>query len=101
MQDKYRVVLYSRALRDLNGIYQYIFEVLQVPENAQNQLQRLEDGIFGLEELPYRCPERRTGIYARRGYRELMIDNYIVIFRVDESERQVQIVTVQYSKRNF
>lgn len=101
MEDKYTVKLYPKALRDLDGIYRYIYEVLQVPEYASGQLERLEEGIFGLEQFPYRCPERKSGIYSGKGYRELLVDNYIVIYKVDELRKQVFIVTVQYCKRNI
>ena len=37
----------------------------------------MEAGIFSLEEYPYRCAERKTGRYANRGYRELIVDSYI------------------------
>ena len=100
MTNKYTVVLYPKALRDLDGIYRYIFDILQVPEYAAGQLERLESGIFNLEEYPYRCAERKKGVYANRGYRELLVDNYVVIYKVDEATMQVRVVTVQYSKRN-
>ena len=51
--------------------------------------------------MPYRCPERRTGAYANKGYRQLLAKNYTVIYRVDESAREVLIVTVRYSRSNF
>lgn len=100
MQDKYTVKLYPKALRDLDGIYEYIFAILQAPEHAVNQLERLELKLFTLEENPYRCAERRKGIYANRGYRELLVDNYVVIYKIDEKSREVHIMTVQYSGRN-
>ena len=98
---KYKVELYPRALRDLDEIYQYIFEKLQAPENAMGQLERLENGILGLEHMPYRCAERKTGAYANRGYRELLVDNYIVIYKVQEETEEVHVVTVQYNRRNL
>ncbi len=98
---KYEVKLYPRALRDLDNIYRYIFENLQAPENAMGQLERLENGILGLEYMPYRCVERKTGMYANRGYHELLIDNYIVIYKVLEETKEVHVVTVQYYRRNF
>ena len=99
--NKYEVRLYPKALRELDRIYQYIYEELQAPEYALGQLERLEKGIFSLEEFPYRCSERKTGIYAGRGYRELLVDNYTIIYRIDEKKEIVRVVTVQYNKRNL
>ena len=99
--DKYSVVLTSRALRDLDGIYAYIAGELLVPETALNLADRIENEIFSLEFMPHRCPERQRGAYAGKGYRQLSVGNYTAIFRVDERKKQVVVVTVRYSKSNF
>ena len=94
MQNKYTIKMFQRALRDLDSIY-------QVPEYAEEQADRLEAGIFSLEEYPYRCAERKTGRYANRGYRELIVDSYIIIYKIHARKKEVDIVTVQHGKRNF
>lgn len=86
MQNKYAIKMFQRALRDLDRIYQYIYE--QVPEYAEEQADRLEAGIFSLEEYPYRCAERKTGRYANRGYRELIVDSYIKYIRFMRGRRK-------------
>lgn len=99
--DKYEVKLLSKALRDLDGIYAYIAKNLLESGTAAKLLDELEAQILSLEHLPYRCPERRSGAYANKGYRQLFVKNYTVIYRIDESEKEVVIVTVRYSKSSF
>ena len=99
--DKYSVKLMSRALQDLNGIYDYIARTLLEPNTALKLVEKIEKGIYSLETMPYRCPERRRGIYANRGYRQLLVGNYAVIYRVDEAKKLVIIVTIRYSASNF
>ena len=99
--DKYEVKLVSRALRDLDGIYGYIAQNLQEPDTASNLLDEIEKQILSLEYLPFRCPERRIGVYAGKGYRQLLVQNYNIIYRVDEAKKVVLIVTVRYSKSSF
>ncbi|MFR0838884.1 MAG: type II toxin-antitoxin system RelE/ParE family toxin [Neglectibacter timonensis] len=99
--DNYSVKLLSRALRDLDGIYAYIAKTLQEPETALRMVEELEAQILSLETMPYRCAERRTGAYAGKDYRQLFVKNYTVIFRIDEKEKQVIIVTVRYSRSQF
>lgn len=99
--DNYTVKLLSRALADLDKIYAYIASNLHEPGIAENVLDALEEGILSLESMPYRFPERRTGSYANRGYRQLMVKNYAVIYRVDEAQKQVIVVTVRYARRQF
>ena len=99
--DKYSVKLLSRALHDLDGIYAYIANRLQAPETALRMVEKLETQILSLETMPYRCPERRTGAYAGKGYRQLFVRNYTVIFRIDQEQKQVIVVTVRYSRSQF
>lgn len=99
--DKYVVKLLFRAYRDLDGIYAYIAESLLEPGAAQKLLDVLEQAIFSLGELPQRGALRKKGAYANKGYRQLFIKNFTVVYRVDEAKKQVIIVTVRYSKSQF
>ena len=79
--DKYAIKLTNRARKDLEGIFRYVTEALQEPKTAQNLIDTLESEIMTLATMPNRCPERRRGIYANKGYRQLLVKNYTVIFR--------------------
>ena len=99
--DKYNVSLTSRALRNLDDIYVYIAQTLLVPETALGMVDKIEKEILSLEEMPYRFPERKTGAYANKGYRQLFVGNYTVIYRIDEKRRQVIVITIRYSPSQF
>ena len=101
MEDKYSVKLTSRALRDLDAIYSYIAKNLLEPGTALKLVDTIEREILTLDSMPYRCPERQTGAYAGKGYRQLFVKNYTVVFRVDETSRTVVVVTVRYSPSQF
>ena len=90
-----------RAYRDLNDIFAYIAMEKLFPENAKKQTDRIREKLKTLETFPQSHQERRDGQYAKMGYRQLLIDNYIVIFRIDETNRIVQIITIQYQGRNI
>lgn len=101
MAEQYSVKLMSRAVRDIDGIYKYIAETLLEPGTALHFVEEIEREILSLEQFPNRCPLRRIGVYAGKGYRQLFIKNYTVIFRVDEAEKTVIVVTVRYSASQF
>ena len=73
----------SRALQDLDGIYDYIAHTLLEPGTALSLVGRIEEAILSLETMPYRCPERKRGAYANRGYRQLFVENYTAIPQVN------------------
>jgi plasmid stabilization system protein ParE len=91
----------NRSLEDLDGIYTYISETLIEPGIALSLVDKIESGILSLDFMPHRCPVRNIGTYANKGYRQLFIKNYTVIFRIDEENKQVVIITVRYSASNF
>ena len=99
--DEYRVKLTGRAQRDLDGIYAYIAQTLLEPGTAGDLIDRIEKEILSLDHMPYRWPERRRGVYANRGYRQALVGNYTIVYRVDEAAKQVIVITVRYSPSNF
>ena len=99
--DKYDVILYPRAWRDINEIYAYIALEKLAPENAKAQTDRIWDALRSLETFPSARQDRLEGRYAGRGYKQLLIDNYIAVFKIDEQKKAVYVVTVQYHGRNF
>ena len=99
--DKYEVMLYPKAYRDIDDIYAYIaFEKLS-PENAKGQTDRIWNAIKSLERFPESHQERLNGRYAGNGYKQLIIDNYIAIYKIDKYARRVYVVTVQYKGCNL
>lgn len=101
MGNKYAVKLLPRAYRDLDNIYAYIAETLTEPGVASKLADLLEEAIFSLENMPQRGGLRKTGAYTNRGYRQLFVGNFTVLYRIEESKKQVIIVTVRYSKSQF
>lgn len=71
------------------------------PQNARGQVDRIKKAVLNLDTFPQSHQERNEGRYAGKGYRQLLIDNYVVIFRIDELHKTVYVVTIQYQGRNL
>ena len=99
--DKYSVQLMNRALQDLDEIYAYIVCELSAPTAAENLIDRIEQAILSLEDPPKRGSVRRTGVFTDREYRQLFVKNYTIVYRVEEENKRVLIVTVRYTPRCF
>lgn len=99
--NKYIVELMPRAYRDIEEIYAYIAYEKLSPENAKGQIDRIKNAILGLDIFPESHQDRTIGRYAGKGYKQLIIDNYIAIFRINEEKMRVLVVTVQYQGRNI
>ena len=98
--DKYTVKFYKRAIRDIDSIYSYIAIEKLSPENAKGQADRIKKAILDLDTMPQLHQDRLVGRYAGKGYKQLLIDSYVAIYRIDETNKIVWIVTVQYQGRN-
>jgi len=72
-----------------------------VPNTAKKIVKSFEDEILNLEEFPYRGAERKVGTYANKGYRQLYIKNFTIVYRIDENSKYVIIVTVKYTHSKF
>lgn len=99
--DEYKVRVNPKAIRDLESIYEYIALQKQAPENAKRQVDRIKNAILQLNTFPQSHQERVEGRYAEKGYRQLLVDNYIVIFKINGEHNIVTVVTVQYQGRNI
>ena len=99
--DKYKVKVNPQAMRELDSIYEYIANERLAPENAKGQVHRIKKAILSLDTFPQSHQERNEGRFAGKGYRQLRIDNYIAIFRIDEAHKTVYVVTIQYQGRNL
>ena len=99
--DKYKVKVNPRAIRELDHIYECIANEKLAPENAKEQVDRIKKAILGLETFLQSHQERNEGRYAAKDYHQLLIDNYIAIFRIDEPNKTVYVVTIQYQGRNL
>lgn len=99
--DKYKIKINPRAIRELDNIYEYIAKEKLAPENAKVQVDRIKKAVLNLDTFPHSHQERNEGRYAGKGYRQLLIDNYITIFRIDETSKTVYVVTIQYQGRNL
>ena len=99
--DKYEVMLYPKAFRDIEDIYTYIALEKLSPENGKGQTDRIWNALRTLEQMPEAHQDRLVGRYAGRGYKQLIVDNYIAIYKIDKIARKVLVVTVQYQGRNI
>ena len=99
--EKYEILLYPRAYRDIEEIYAYIAEEKMSPYHAKRQTDRIWEAIFSLELMAGSHQDRLVGRYAGKGYKQLLVDNYMVIYRISESEKRIFVVTVIYQGRNM
>ncbi len=95
------MLISPKAYRELDSIYEYIKTEIKEPSTAIQMIELIEENILKLDTLPHRGAERKLGLYAKKGYRQLFVKKYTIIYRIDEDNKQVIIITIRYSESNY
>lgn len=96
---KYEVIISEQAAKDMNDIYKYIHSVIGMPQIAMAQFNRIADAIESLNIFPERIKVMTDVQRPDKQFRQLLVDNFSVIFTI--SEKTVNISRVAYSPSNI
>ena len=96
---EYRLKITTRALTDMEQLYNYIAGHLNAPETAAKQYDRIADAIESLRVFPERIKLMDSKPEQALGMRRLLADNYSVIFVV--GDEQVTVLRVLYSSSDI
>ncbi len=94
---KFKIKIYKSAERDLEDIVDYINTLS--PVAAIKQYDNLIDKIGTLVEMPERCSLLKDTNLRLKGYRGLVVDNYLIFFVIRNDT--VQVRRILYNKRNY
>ncbi len=95
--ERYKVKIYPSAQQDLRDIVDYLNTLS--PSAALRYYDKLTQEIAGLSTMPERCPRPRDLALAAKGYRYLIVENYLIFYVV--SGGTVQIRRILYGRRDY
>lgn len=90
----------KQAKEQLAEIVDYISEELCAPQAAMHLLDRLESSISSLTEYPERFQLIDDEPWRSEGIRRIVVNNFLVYYWINISDRRVHVVAIIYSKRN-
>jgi toxin ParE1/3/4 len=97
----YDIEIAKRVQFDMRIIYEYITDTLLEPAVAEKQLTRIEDAVYSLEQMPERFRRYEKEPWRSRNLRVMRVDNYVVLYIVDNKKRVVTVIRVMYGKRDI
>lgn len=97
----YQIQVTYFAEKDLRDIYEYIAFTLLEPDIAFEQLDRIEEAVLSLNELPERFRLVGYEPWFSRGIRQMPIDNFIVFYAINIDKKLVTIIRVMYGRRDI
>jgi addiction module RelE/StbE family toxin len=99
--DVYKVTVTNSAKRDLRGIARYISTQLNAPTAALNTVRTIKEAIANLKTNALLHPFVRDDRLAAKGYRPLVVKNYIAFYVVTEKDKLVEVDRVMHSRRDW
>lgn len=85
----------------LNRIYDYISKDLDAEIAAINLIEKIEMNLLRLEEFPFSCSLVQDEFLQKKGYRNMIVNNYIGFYLVDEEANEIVIMRFLYGKQKF
>lgn len=86
---------------EINEIYEYISEKLVAENSAKKLMRKMRDAVMDLSETPNLYMKIEKTDRNKREFRRMVIDNFVVLYTVDESSKKVYIAHMYYGRRNY
>lgn len=99
MVSKY--ILYREAANDLENIVSYISVELSNPEAAMGVLEKIEQRFQDLMNFPYLYPLIESNKLIVEGVRKSVIDNYVIVYIMNETENQIEVIRVILYREDY
>lgn len=99
--DRYEVRVSERAEYDMRAAIDYITNRLHAPDAAEKLYSLIDDEFERLAEMPLRYAVVSNRRLVDKRIRKIPVANYLILYTVDNDSKTVDIITVQYHRRNW
>ncbi|MBQ7067663.1 MAG: type II toxin-antitoxin system RelE/ParE family toxin [Synergistaceae bacterium] len=96
----FKVVYSDDAIEDIQGLHDYILNQFMNPMTARIQTNRIMSASETLAIFPKLYRIRKIDSKGRK-IRFCPVDNYVILYSIDESRDMVNILHVMYNRRNI
>lgn len=98
---KYKIVRTDKADEQLRDIIFYIADDSGSVDIALNYLDKMEKAINCLADFPMSGSIPRYSILRKQGYRVLIVEKYLVFYKVNEDEKVVTVYAVVDGRQEY
>jgi len=100
MSDAYSYRLTPAAQRDIAEIADYIAFELSARDSAVRLIDAMESAIQRACRYPHAAPIVNDPLLSQRGYRKLVVENYVIFYLCDDDSRILNVMRVLYHARD-
>lgn len=99
--DKYKIIITPTCSKEINKVYEYINSSLYAEVAAKKLMKKIEDKVQSLKYAPKIHTKIEKCDELERIYRRIVIDNYVMIYTIDEKNMIIYIVHMYYAGSNY
>lgn len=93
----YNLIITPSADKDLSDIIEYMSNDLSNPNAAKRFYEKVEKSYDNLEEFPCMYSLCELPEFSDN-HRKIIIDDYVIVYKFDESSGEISILRVLYGK---
>ncbi|WP_101698686.1 type II toxin-antitoxin system RelE/ParE family toxin [Clostridium minihomine] len=97
----YKLEYLPIAKQDMTDIARYISQTLINPAAAERLASEMIEAADRLIDFPYANPAYYPIRSLKHEYRRLLVQNYIMLYYVDEAQKLITIARVIYARRDY
>lgn len=101
MDFKYNLEFTDDCKNEILEIYEYISQNLASTEAAKKLMKKIKTSIMHLSEGPYLYMRIDTSNNSHNNFRRIVVNNYVLLYLVSESNHTVYISHMYYGKRDY
>jgi len=101
IDENYEVVFTEECRKEIRKVYKYIKENLYANNAAIDLMNKIEKVISNLASTPKMYVEINGYEGLKRNYRRIIIDNYVLLYMVDEEKKQVYVSHMYYGGMDY
>ena len=97
----YEIEFTEDARDEIREIYEYISKNLVNKEAAKRLMRKMRNSVMDLAESPRLYAKIEKKDRMKKEFRRIVVDNYIILYKIDENKKTVYISHMYYGKRNY
>ena len=97
----YEIEFTEDARDEIRDIYEYISKNLVAEEAAKRLMRKMRQSVMDLAEAPKIYMKIEKKDKRKREFRRMVIDNFVVLYTIDENRKTIYISHMYYGRRNY
>ena len=98
---EYSIKLADQFLEEFEEICDYISNKLKNIDASNRLKEKVIYNVLLLENSPKMCTEIEKIDRTERKYRRMVVNNYVILYTIDEPKKIVYVAHIYYGGRNY